>query len=280
MAGVDQLVRSTDCDSVGCGFESRLLPPALRNGKDLHVSVIEALLDLQDVDSRIMEYEAELKELPARKAQENAQLNGASEDLKAAKASLLQFEQRVKEYEETAKTLKEKRDDLKRGLLSLKSQKEYSQFSIQIDQVEHDIETAESNIVASTDELPGAQDRVNRAQAAYDLKKGEIEACCAEFDERIASVQADLDAANAERLEKAKVVDDPQFMFYYERLRSRGALGWPAVVALTSDGVCDGCHLQQPPSVSQLVVQNAKNAAKGGKMRIIACNMCGRMLYR
>ena len=26
MAGVDQLVRSTDCDSVGCGFESRLLP--------------------------------------------------------------------------------------------------------------------------------------------------------------------------------------------------------------------------------------------------------------
>ena len=25
-AGVDQLVRSTDCDSVGCGFESRLLP--------------------------------------------------------------------------------------------------------------------------------------------------------------------------------------------------------------------------------------------------------------
>ena len=26
LAGVDQLVRSTDCDSVGCGFESRLLP--------------------------------------------------------------------------------------------------------------------------------------------------------------------------------------------------------------------------------------------------------------
>ena len=92
------------------------------------MSVIEALLDLQDVDSRIMEYEAELRELPARKAQENAQLNGASEDLKAAKASLLQFEQRVKEYEETAKTLKEKRDDLKRGQLYLKTQKEYTQF--------------------------------------------------------------------------------------------------------------------------------------------------------
>ena len=26
MAGVDQLVRSSDCDSEGCGFESRLLP--------------------------------------------------------------------------------------------------------------------------------------------------------------------------------------------------------------------------------------------------------------
>ena len=32
MAGVDQLVRSTDCDSVGCGFESRLLPHARNLG--------------------------------------------------------------------------------------------------------------------------------------------------------------------------------------------------------------------------------------------------------
>ena len=252
----------------------------MRKGKDLHVSVIEALLDLQDVDNRITECEAELKELPARKAQENATLNGASEDLKAAKATLLQFEQRVKEYESTAKELKDKRDDLKRGQISLKTQKEYVQFSIQIDQVEHDIETAENNARATMDELPGAEARVLKAQEAYDAKKGEIEACCAEFDKRIAEVKAELAEANADRAEKAKAVDDPQFMLYYERLRSRGSLGWPAVVALTPDGVCDGCHLQQPPSVSQLVDQNAKNAAKGGKMRIIACNMCGRMLYR
>ena len=253
----------------------------MRKRKDLQtVSVIEALLDLQDVDGRIAEHEAELKELPARKAQENARLNGASEDLKAAKATLVQFEERVRDYEETAKALRGKRDDLKRAQLSLKSNTEYRQFSMQIDQVEHDIETAENNIIASKDELPGAQDRVNKAQAAYDLKKGEIEACCAEYDARIAEVKAELDKANEERAAKAKLVDDPQFMLYYERLRSRGTLGWPAVVALTPDGVCDGCHLQQPPSVSQLVDQNAKNAAKGGKMRIIACNMCGRMLYR
>ena len=30
LAGVDQLVRSTDCDSVGCGFESRLLPQIVK----------------------------------------------------------------------------------------------------------------------------------------------------------------------------------------------------------------------------------------------------------
>jgi predicted nucleic acid-binding Zn-ribbon protein len=73
-----------------------------------------------------------------------------------------------------------------------------------------------------------------------------------------------------------KAVDDPQFMLYYERLRTKR---WPVVTMLTEDEVCDGCHLKQPPSAKQLVKQNASNAEKGGRMRIVACNMCGRILY-
>ena len=66
-------------------------------------------------------------------------------------------------------------------------------------------------------------------------------------------------------------------MLYYERLRTKR---WPVVVSLTHDGVCDGCHLVQPPSVGQMADANARNGEFGKPQRIVACTMCGRILYR
>ena len=55
LAGVDQLVRSTDCDSVGCGFESRLLPHALREGKGKMTIIITThyMEEAESLSSRI-----------------------------------------------------------------------------------------------------------------------------------------------------------------------------------------------------------------------------------
>ena len=50
------------------------------------MTVIQALIELQDVDGRIRELEHELKDLPRRKALETARLSGVSDDLTAAKA--------------------------------------------------------------------------------------------------------------------------------------------------------------------------------------------------
>ena len=77
------------------------------------MSIIEALVDLQEVDGRIRELELELKDLPRRKALEMARLSGVSADLQAAKANQEYANQRVKGYEEDAKALKDKIQQLK-----------------------------------------------------------------------------------------------------------------------------------------------------------------------
>ena len=161
--------------------------------------------------------------------------------------------------------------------MGLKTNKVYQDFSRQIDLVNHDLETTENNALAAMDDLPATQARIDEAQAKYDSEKGGVDAFCAEIDERIATVKAELDKAQKERAEKAKAVNDPKFMLYYERLRTKR---WPVVVALTHDGVCDGCHLVQPPSVGQLADANAKNGEAGKPQSIVACTMCGRILYR
>ena len=248
-----------------------------RGGKAKAVTIVEALIELQDVDGRIRELELELKDLPRRRALETARLSGVSADLKAAQAGMEQAQSRIKGYEDDAKALKEKVQKLKTAQSSLKTNKEYQQYSVQIDLVEHDIAAAENNQLAAMDDLPDAQKRIDDAQARYDSVKGGIDGLCAEIDERIAAVKQELADAQAERTAKAAQVSDPKFMLYYERLRTKR---WPVVVPLTHDGVCDGCHLVQPPSVGQLADANAKNGEAGKKQSVVACTMCGRILYR
>ena len=241
------------------------------------MTIVEALIDLQEVDGRIRELESELKDLPRRKALETARLSGVSADLQAAKAGQDYTEGRIRGYEEEAKMLKGKIQTLKQGQATLKTNKEYTDYSIQIDLKTHDLEVVENNQLAAMEELPSAQARVADAQAKYDAEKGGVDRFCAEIDERIQAVKEDLAAAQEERAEKAKAVKDPKFMLYYERLRTKR---WPVVVTLTHDGVCDGCHLVQPPSVGQLADANAKNGAEGKVQSIVSCTMCGRILYR
>ena len=241
------------------------------------MTIIEALVELQDVDGRIRELELELKDLPRRKALEMARLSGVGADLQAAKANQEVANQRVKGYEEDAKALKDKIQQLKTTQMGLKTNKEYQDFSIQIDLVSHELEAAENNQLAAMDDMPSAQARIDDAQAKYDAEKGGVDAFCAEIDARIQQRKALLEEAQRERAEKAKAVNDPKFMLYYERLKVKR---WPVVVPLTHDGVCDGCHLVQPPSVGQLADANAKNGVAGKPQSIVACTMCGRILYR
>lgn len=241
------------------------------------MTIIEALVDLQEVDGRIRELEIELKDLPRRKALETARLSGVSADLKAAQMNQEYAQERVKGYEESAKALKSKIQELKTTQLGLKTNKEYQDFSLQIDMVNHDLEAAENNQLAAMDDLPSAEARIADAQAKFDAEKGGVDALCAEIDERIAAVKAELEEAQKDRVEKVKAVNDPKFLLYYERLRTKR---WPVVVALTHEGVCDGCHLVQPPSVGQLADANAKNGEAGKPQSIVACTMCGRILYR
>lgn len=241
------------------------------------MTVVEQLIELQEVDGRIRELEHELKDLPRRKALEMARLSGVSADLAAAKVNLQQISDKIASFQADADALAAKVQDLKIKQASLTSNKEYLQFSTQIDFVSHDLETTELSKMATEDAKPSAEARIKEAQEKYDALKGGVDAVCAELDERLALVKEELDAAMAERAEKAAAVTDARSRLYYERLRTKR---WPVVVPLTHTGVCDGCHLVQPPSVSQLVDANAKNAELGKPQAVVACTMCGRMLYR
>jgi predicted nucleic acid-binding Zn-ribbon protein len=235
------------------------------------VNVIQPLIDLQDTDGLIRELEREARDIPQRKAQEIARLNGVNAALEIAKNQLAAMQQRIKSEEAEAEQIRARVRDLKTAQLNIKSNKEMQQSIMQIEGLERDAEAAENRALAlEGDEIPVLEKRVAEAQAKVDADKGGIDGYLAELDERLAEVKAELERLAKERNEKAAEISkaNPRQLLYYERQRTKR---WPVVVTLNHDGVCDGCHMKQPPFVEQLVQHNKD---------LVACTMCGRILYR
>ena len=230
------------------------------------MSVVQPLLDLQEIDGRIRDLQQELRDIPQRKVQEQERLNGAREALARAQAELKNAQLRVNEAELEVKARRDKIQSLKQNQVSLKTNKEFQLFNLEIAKIEGEIDNYEARQLAAMDDVIPVKHRVAEAEAKLKEEQAVVNGYVAELDARLAVVQGELTAAEAVRVEAAKKVS-PQFMLYYERLRSKR---WPVVVSLGTDCVCNGCHLVQPPSVGQMVRRN---------QGLVPCQMCGRILY-
>ena len=230
------------------------------------MSVVQPLLDLQEIDGRIRDLQKEIRDIPQRKAQEQERLNGAREALASAQAEHKNAQLRVNEADLEVKARRDKILAIKQNQVLLKTNKEFQMFNLEIAKIEGEIDSYEARQLAAMDDVTPIKAKVTEADAKFKEEQSVVDGYVAELDARLAAVHGALAAAEAERAESAKKVT-PQFMLYYERLRTKR---WPVVVSLQPDCVCNGCHLVQPPSVGQMVRRN---------QGIVACQMCGRILY-
>ena len=243
------------------------------------MNVLDTLLELQEVDGLIRELEQVEKDIPRLKAKENARLSGVNATLEIAKSQLEAMRKRIKDEEAEAAEAREKAAQLKNALSGTASKKEMEQSYLQVENLEHDAEGAENRALAlQEDEIPVLEAQVAAAEAKVAEEKGGVSGEVDDLDVRLAEVKAELESRRAERVEKANAVKaaDPGFLLYYERLSTKR---WPVVVPISDEGVCDGCHMKQPPYVSQMVQHNTAHAKTGGKIERAVCTMCGRLLY-
>lgn len=232
------------------------------------MNVVQSLIDLQETDGQIRELEQEQKDLPARKAQETARLRGVTAELKIAQEALAAQQQRIKECEEESAEKRAKAQQVRIAQATIKSNKELQQNAFQEETLEREADEADARAAALGDDLPAINARIAECQARVEAEELAVGDFVKELDTRLADVNVQLAQLAEERKQKVAACDNKQFLLYYERLRTKR---WPVVVTLTADGVCDGCHLKQPPSVEQMVRHND---------RLVACTMCGRVLYR
>lgn len=229
------------------------------------MSIVQPLLVLQEIDSRIRTLQQESRDIPIRKDQEKKRLVGAQTALTEAQAALKNAQARVGEAELEVKARRDKINTLRGQQVNLKTNKEFAAMNLEIATIEGQIETHESRQMVALDGLVPARALVADCEKRLQDDKAVVDGYLQELDGRLAVVKAELKQAEADRLEALKTVPPP-FALTYSRLLERR---WPPVVALEGNA-CGGCHLTQPPSVAHVVRRNNS---------LVVCQMCGRILY-
>lgn len=243
------------------------------------VNIVESLIELQEIDAQIRELEQEKLDIPHRQAVEKTRLNEVNAALQVARSQLEKMQNMIKEDEAEAEAHSEELRRFRQSEAQASSQKELDQILLRQQSLESDIAAANHRAQARTrDELPKHERKVKEAEARFEKEQIGMNGVIERLGERLKSVEARLEELGAARLEKvaeAKKVD-PRALAYYERVRTRR---WPAIVPLGANEVCEGCHMNQPQFVGQLVRHNALAAKEGKPQQLATCTMCGRMLY-
>ncbi len=232
------------------------------------------LLALQEIDDQIYELEQEIKDIPARKEAELAKLNLAKSSLAAAQDDLRSAQSNADSLELQAQATQEYAERLKDHQGDLRSVKSLAAIGTQIANSKSRQEELENEHLNALAALPDAEKRVTDAQAYVDSEAEDVANYIKELDERLEEAKNRLSELAGERAEAIKQVF-PQHLIIYNRLRKSRR---PTVVPL-HDGVCGGCHLKQPPAVTHLVHRMNFVPAGDKRASLVACQMCGRLLY-
>jgi len=228
---------------------------------------LEPLMALQKKDRKLIKLMRELRDIPKRKEDIEAQLDGARKKLETAMESKRHTEALIKEVELEIEALKEKTSKYKQQQMEAKTNEQYRAFVREIGTAEEEIKLLEDREMQLMEELEQGKGIVAECEGRLEEERGEISEELDELDERAAAIGERLGRLKEDRRRAASGCDKALLQRYTRILQNKKDF---AIVPVEEGGHCGGCHMKLPPQV----VHDARNPQK-----VAACNFCGRIVY-
>jgi len=226
---------------------------------------LNALVELQKIDTEIAELEKSGSENPKRLAELESELGAGRAAVDAERERLAEVEKQKKSTEDLLATDREKVKKWEARLTEQRSTREYTALAREIDIAKKQNTTASEEIVELAKELEAAHEALSEAEMAF----SETEAKLLQEMKTIRSAMTQQENKRKKleetRAVAAKVVAPMLLKRYEAVLRRRGP-----VLVQAHNGACDGCHLNLPPQLYNQIRANAK---------IDVCPSCSRMIY-
>ena len=237
---------------------------------DMLNPLIQALLILQERDSKRLGMEAQVKAVPGDITRVEQKVAAEKAAIEAARLEVRELETKKKLFETEIGSAETKLGLYRTQQLSIRKNEEYQAMGHQIATVQAeiaDLEGQELEVMYAIDE---AKKRFAAAEAEL---KGDIaghEARIAMLREREKSLAAELKTAQAETA-AARTPIEPIKLRIFDRIAARNM---PVVVAIHGDN-CGGCHLK----VSSEVESAARGKVVDPLAQMPTCDQCGRVVY-
>ncbi len=229
-------------------------------------NTIEALVDLQDRDRKMLKYMREARDIPARQAT-------LEEKLAEFKDGLANSEVRQKENLAAQKTLELELDSVKGQIakyktqqLNVKNNDEFRAFENQIVMCRKEIEKLENREVELFEEAEKIKAAIVSFSEKLNSAKDRVEAEKEALERRLATTTEDIKRMQEKRIKMIEDIDKNALRVYTRIMNNKKDY---AVVSVERD-TCGGCHMKLTPQT----IHDARSCQK-----LVTCGYCGRILY-
>jgi predicted nucleic acid-binding Zn-ribbon protein len=227
---------------------------------------VEALLVLQERDTRVAALTAELEHLPRQIDAVEADLETRTERFEQLRAQTRQIEAERKKIDLDVQSKQGAIARYKAQQLQTRKNEEFAALNHEIEHAGKEISTledAELELMEAYDKglaaVAEGQKELLQFQDKAKRKKADLE-------KREASVSSELTGARDKQIEAEKTVPEDALARYRRILKSKKDV---AIVPIRG-GACGGCHMKL---TTQTVI-----TAKGAET-LTACENCGRLVY-
>jgi len=230
-------------------------------------TTLQALIELQDVDSVILDLQQKLSELPNIVQRLDKQI--ADHENK-----LLTMQSRVEEQERVRRTKEldvetrlEKIKKYRGQLLQVKTNKEYSALLSEINGLNAKNSLAEDDILELMESTERAKKAITETQQDLEQEKSRIAQLKKEKEAKHTEMQQILAKGQENHHQIVFTIEEKVLKEYSKLLKLRNGV---AVTAVEEEGICSGCHVALTPQMFAEV--------KTGQF-LHRCPTCFRFLY-
>jgi predicted nucleic acid-binding Zn-ribbon protein len=227
---------------------------------------LQELLILQDRDSRRLQFEKILAQIPRERVSIDSRIVAHRAGIEAAKQAVTTLELKRKELEATLRDLEDQILRYRNQQLQVKKNDEYQALTHEIELTEGKIGDTEGAEIQILYDLDAERERARETTKRLETEIAGEEAQLKRIAERETQVGGDIQGAVAE-VEKARAEVSESLVRRYDQLAK--TLGLPVVVPLVAQK-CGGCHLRVSGGVDT-------EARKGNE--IVSCDNCTRIIY-
>ncbi len=232
------------------------------------LKIVQDLLELQSVDLRLLDVNAQLATFPRKLAEVDARVAAARAEVEKSKAAQIATTKDRKNYELDVEIWKEKVRKYKDQTAQIKTNEAYKALQHEVQMAEEEIAKAEDRLL---EQMVAGEEYDRRIKASEKSLKEVEEAVRGErskIETAKAAAEKDLAALNAERAQVVASVPEDMLDHYTRIARKHNSVA----LAEVRDEKCTACGMRVRPHVFQ-------EMRRSGSEEMFHCETCTRIIY-